>query len=66
MRIRLTRKLCDRIDGIDLSRYRVGDVLDLSMYEAALLIAEGWAEKVDSSSDAGSRACAVGAMTHVA
>ena len=43
MRIRLTRKLADCLDGVDLSRYSVGDVLDLPRREAHLLVAEGWA-----------------------
>jgi hypothetical protein len=43
MQIRLTRKLADCLDGVDLSHYSVGDVLDLPRHEAHLLIAEGWA-----------------------
>ena len=43
MLIRLTRKLAERVDGIDLSRSREGDVLDLSRHDAHLLVAEGWA-----------------------
>ena len=43
MRIRLTRKFAERIDGVDLSRRRVGDVIDLPVDEARALIAEGWA-----------------------
>jgi hypothetical protein len=43
MRIRLTRKLADCLDGVDLSHFSVGDVLDLPRREAHLLIAEGWA-----------------------
>jgi len=43
MLIRLTRKLAERVDGVDLSRSREGDVLDLSRHEAHLLVAEGWA-----------------------
>jgi hypothetical protein len=44
MRLLLIRKLCDRIDGVDLSGVSVGDVLDLPLHQASLLIAEGWAE----------------------
>ena len=44
MRIRLTRKLADCLDGVDVSRYSVGDVLDLPEREAALLVAEEWAQ----------------------
>jgi hypothetical protein len=43
LRIRLTRKLADWIDGIDLSDAAVGDVLDVPITEAHILIAEGWA-----------------------
>ena len=46
MWIRLTRKLAERIDGVDISRYAVGDVIDLTRGDAALLIAEDWAEPV--------------------
>ena len=43
MRIRLTRKLADCLDGVDVSHYRVGDVLNLPTREALLLVAENWA-----------------------
>ena len=43
MRVRLVRKLADAIDGVDISDYAVGDVLDLHADEARLLIAEEWA-----------------------
>ena len=43
MRIRLTRKFAELIDGIDLSRRRVGDVIDIPVRDARMLIAEGWA-----------------------
>ena len=46
MRIRLTRKLADYLDGIDLSEYRPGDVISLSPWQTRLLIAEGWAERM--------------------
>lgn len=44
MLIRLTRKLADCLDGVDVSHYSVGDVLDLPGREAYMLVAEGWAE----------------------
>ena len=44
MWIRLTRKLADWLDGIDVTDRRVGDVFDLPIHDAQLLIAEGWAE----------------------
>ena len=47
MAVRLTRKLADMIDGIDLSAFSVGDVLHLPWRGAWLLIAEGWAEMIE-------------------
>jgi len=44
MKIRLTRKFADLINGIDLSKAHEGETLDLSEREAYLLLAEGWAE----------------------
>ena len=41
--IRLTRKLADCLNGIDLSLHCVGDVLTVPRDQAELLIAEGWA-----------------------
>ena len=41
--VRLTRKYAEAIDGVDLSRNQVGDLLDLSARDARMLIAEGWA-----------------------
>ncbi len=49
MLIRLTRKLAECVDGIDLSRSREGDVLDLSRHDAQLLMAEGWAVACEPS-----------------
>lgn len=46
MRVRLTKKLAERIDGVDLSRWRVGQVLDLPLEDARLLLAEQWATLV--------------------
>jgi hypothetical protein len=43
MRVRLTRKLAECVDGVDLTGCRVGDVLDLTPREARLLVAEDWA-----------------------
>jgi hypothetical protein len=44
MKIRLTRKLSQQLNGVDISRRRVGDVLDLPRRDAELLLAEGWAQ----------------------
>ena len=43
MKVRLTRKHAERIDGIDLSGHEVGDMLDLPADEARLIVAEEWA-----------------------
>ncbi|MBI4265121.1 MAG: hypothetical protein HY657_12165 [Acidobacteria bacterium] len=48
MKVRLTRRLAECVDGIDLSRRGVGDVLDLSEREARTLVAEGWAVPLES------------------
>lgn len=44
MKVRLTRKFADLINGIDLSKARAGETLDLSAHDANMLMAEGWAE----------------------
>ena len=43
MRVRLTRKLANMVDGMDLSGHDVGDVFELPARDARILIAEGWA-----------------------
>jgi hypothetical protein len=43
MWIRLTRRLAERIDDVDLSHNQVGDLINLSPHDAKILIAEGWA-----------------------
>lgn len=49
MRIRLTRRLANFMDGIDMSRLSVGDVIDVAPHDGAMLIAEGWAVRVEST-----------------
>lgn len=44
MKVWLTKKLAERIDGVDLSGHNVGDVLDLPSRDARLLMAEDWAK----------------------
>lgn len=46
MRVRLTRKLAEQIDGVNLAGRRVGDVINLPEREANLLLAEQWAQLV--------------------
>ena len=43
VRVRLTRKFAEQIDGVDLEGCHVGDVLDLPATEARMLVAEEWA-----------------------
>ena len=45
MRVRLTRKLADEVDGIDLSGHVVGETFDLPTPDARMLMAEGWAQR---------------------
>jgi hypothetical protein len=46
LRIRLTRKFAERLNGVDLSAFRAGEVIELPDQAARMLLAEGWAEKV--------------------
>jgi hypothetical protein len=48
LKIRLIRKLAERLEGIDLSQRRLGQTFELPIWEAMLLIAHGWAVRVDS------------------
>jgi hypothetical protein len=50
MRVRVTRKLADLINGIDLSSRHVGDIIELPGRDAEILIAEGWAKLIQSNS----------------
>ncbi len=43
MRVRLTRRLADQIDGVNLAAHQVGDVLEVTTRDGDLLIAEKWA-----------------------
>ena len=44
--VRLTHKFAQMLDGVDLSKYSVGDTVAFHAHEARLLIAEGWAEPI--------------------
>jgi hypothetical protein len=44
MKVWLTRKYAERIDGVDLRGREVGDTLELTHTDARALIAEEWAE----------------------
>jgi hypothetical protein len=47
MRIRLTRKLALCLNGVDVSKLKVGDEIELPDRSARLLINDGWAEPVN-------------------
>jgi hypothetical protein len=47
--VRLTRKLAQIIDGVNLGDAHVGDHLELSQHDAEVLIAEGWAERTQAA-----------------
>jgi hypothetical protein len=51
VQVRLTRKLAEMIDGVDLSRRSVGDVFRLAEPEARLLVAEEWAVPTDKRAE---------------
>ena len=55
VQVRLTKKLAEVIDGIDLSDRRVGDVVDLPRHDAEILLAEGWASPLESTFGVGTR-----------
>ena len=46
MRVRLTRRLAERLDGVDVSAHGVGDVFEVTRQEGELLVAEGWAVQI--------------------
>ena len=49
VRIKLTRKLSNALNDLDLRPYSVGDVIDLAAPSGEMLVAEGWAERVVGS-----------------
>ena len=51
--VRLTKKLANVMDGVDVSHARTGDILNVSDSHGKMLIAEEWAEPFDST-DSGS------------
>ena len=46
-RVRLVRKLAQILNGVDLSRIRVGECVDLPRSAAVMLVREGWAVFVE-------------------
>lgn len=51
MHVKVTRKFADLIDGIDLSRLSVGDVIAVPVRDGHTLIAEGWAVPHDGNGE---------------
>lgn len=46
--VRLTRKLANIINGVDLTRHQVGDVIEVPSHTALMLMGEGWGEPLES------------------
>jgi hypothetical protein len=46
MHVRLTAKLAEMMEGVDLSAHGEGDLIELPERDANLLITGGWAERV--------------------
>lgn len=44
--VRLTRILAPVLNGVDLSKFRVGEIIRVPEAVAAMLVREGWAEIV--------------------
>jgi hypothetical protein len=44
--VRLVRKYCTSLNGVDLSHVTVGDVISLPDKTALMLVQEGWAERL--------------------
>ena len=49
MMVRLVTKLAEVVNGVDLSAYAEGDLIELPARDAEMLIAERWAERVEQS-----------------
>jgi hypothetical protein len=48
-KVRLTKKFADFLDGVDLSRVRAGELIDVPDRAAYILLAEGWARPASSA-----------------
>ena len=44
LKVRLTRKLANTLNGIDLTQFQEGECVELPPSHARILILEGWAE----------------------
>jgi endonuclease YncB( thermonuclease family) len=55
VRIRLTHRLAETVNGLDLARRAVGDVFIVSRQDGEMMIREGWATAVDGERRKGDR-----------
>lgn len=55
IRIRLLRKLALAMNGVDVSRFRVGDIIELSDKHAQMMVREDWGEFVTATPTANLR-----------
>lgn len=51
MQVRIIRKLANFINGVDLSRAQVGDIIIVPVRDGEILIAEGWAAAYGAGAD---------------
>lgn len=49
IQVRLVLKLADQLNGLDLSKYQVGEVIDVPGHTALMLMGEGWAVPLESA-----------------
>ena len=49
IKVQLIRKLANRLNGVDLTSYTVGQVVDLPERAAAMLLAVGWALPISAA-----------------
>jgi hypothetical protein len=47
--VRLIRKPASELNGLDLSRFGVGDVMEVPGHTALMLMGEGWAVPLESA-----------------
>ncbi len=58
--IRLTKKLALTMNGVDVSRLQVGDVMELDADRATMMVENGWAEVSRQVKMPGSEKCSDG------
>ena len=55
LKVRLTKCLAELINGVNLSRIHVGDVVEMSPRDAGVLLAEGWALPAEDEKSKGGK-----------